>query len=195
MQPFDVTLRRKRILRDRFRIARDFGRAPSTPENPMFRLVPQRFGKKNFTPVFEQQFGPTREVRFKYNPHGTLDGGVHQLWVVTGIAKDPTIAQCAITQPDFAAQLSANNLSFRIPLQMLGLGLIDSIQDSEIRARHDATAAQRAALEISGHPNTSGNDGTITRFGWKAQNKSITVFAGEPTTSKWASPTNCFPRL
>ena len=25
----------------------------------------------------------------------------------------------------------------------------------------------------------SGNDGTITRFGWKAQNKSLMVFAGE----------------
>lgn len=30
-----------------------------------------------------------------------------------------------------------------------------------------------------GHPNTSGNDGTITRFGWKAQNKSLGIFAGE----------------
>ena len=27
--------------------------------------------------------------------------------------------------------------------------------------------------------NTSGNDGTITRFGWKAQNKSLLIFAGE----------------
>ena len=34
-------------------------------------------------------------------------------------------------------------------------------------------------LGISGHPNYSGNDGTITRFGWKAQNKSLGVFSGE----------------
>jgi CxxC motif-containing protein (DUF1111 family) len=27
--------------------------------------------------------------------------------------------------------------------------------------------------------NTSGNDGTITRFGWKAQNKSLEIFAAE----------------
>jgi CxxC motif-containing protein (DUF1111 family) len=40
----------------------------------------------------------------------------------------------------------------------------------------NATASQRAALGIAGHPNRNGNDGTITRFGWKAQNKSITVF-------------------
>jgi CxxC motif-containing protein (DUF1111 family) len=28
-----------------------------------------------------------------------------------------------------------------------------------------------SALGISGRPNRNGNDGTITRFGWKAQNK------------------------
>src|SRR6185295_14704254 len=34
-------------------------------------------------------------------------------------------------------------------------------------------------LGISGKLNTSGNDGTVTRFGWKAQNKSLHIFAGE----------------
>ena len=100
---------------------------PMLPENPLFRLVPHRFGKKNIVPSFEGQFGPIREVRFKYNPDGTRDGGVHQLWVVTGINNDPTIADCRITQPDFATQEAPDNVSFRIPLQMLGLGLIDSI--------------------------------------------------------------------
>jgi hypothetical protein len=64
------------------------------PENPMFRLVPHRFGKKNVVPSFEEQFGPIREVRFKYKPDGTRDGAVHQLWVVRGIKNDPTIAVC-----------------------------------------------------------------------------------------------------
>jgi len=32
---------------------------------------------------------------------------------------------------------------------------------------------------ISGGFNRNGNDGTITRFGWKAQNKSLQIFAGE----------------
>ena len=62
---------------------------------------------------------------------------------------------------------------------MKGLGLIEFIQDREILAKHDATAAQRAALGITGHPNRSGNDGTITRFGWKGQNKSIAMLAAE----------------
>jgi Di-haem oxidoreductase, putative peroxidase len=166
---------------------------PMLPENPQFQLVPHRFGKKNNVPSFEEQLGPIREVRFKYNPDGTRDGGVHQLWVVAGINNDPTIANCSIKQPDFAAQQAAGNLSFRIPLQMLGLGLIDAIQDREILNRHDATAAQRAALGITGHPNRSGNDGTIMRFGWKAQNKSLPMFAGEAYNVEMGITNEMFP--
>jgi hypothetical protein len=166
---------------------------PMLPENPLFRLVPLRFGKQNVVPTFEQQYGPIREVRFKFNPDGTRDGGVHQLWVVTGITTDPTLTSCSLAQPNFASQLKAGNLSFRIPLQMLGLGLIDSIQDREILSHFNATASQRAALGIAGHPNRSGNDGTITRFGWKAQNKSITMFAAEAYNVEMGITNELFP--
>ena len=76
---------------------------------------------------------------------------------------------------------------------MTGLGLIESIQDREILARHDATAASRAPLGIEGHPNRSGNDGTVTRFGWKAQNKSITIFAGEAYNVEVGITNEVFP--
>ena len=79
------------------------------------------------------------------------------------------------------------------PLQMTGLGLIESIQDREIMARFAATASQRTALGITGHPNRSGNDGTITRFGWKAQNKSITMFAGEAYNVEMGITNELFP--
>ena len=166
---------------------------PMQPENPLFRLVPNRFGKRNVAPLFERQYGPILEVRFKYNPDGTPDGGVHQLYVITGINNDPTISGCSISQPDFATQQSSNNLSFRIPLQLFGLGLIDSIQDREITNSFNATASQRAALGIGGHPNRSANDGTITRFGWKAQNKSITMFAGEAYNVEMGVSNELFP--
>jgi hypothetical protein len=166
---------------------------PQLPENPLFRLVPLRFGKQNTVPSFELQYGPIREVRFQYNPDGTRDGGVHQLWTVRGITRDPTIPNCALTQPNFAAQNSAGNLSFRIPLQMLGLGLIESIQDQTILTSFNNTANQRAALGITGHPNRSGNDGTITRFGWKAQNKSITMFAAEAYNVEMGITNELFP--
>jgi Di-haem oxidoreductase, putative peroxidase len=93
----------------------------------------------------------------------------------------------------FSGQLQAGNLSFRIPLQMLGLGLIDSIQDREILRRFNATADQRSGLGIAGHPNRSGNDGTITRFGWKAQNKSITMFAAEAYNVEMGITNELFP--
>ena len=32
---------------------------------------------------------------------------------------------------------------------------------------------------VSGQTNNNGNDGTVARFGWKAQNKSLLIFAGE----------------
>ncbi len=166
---------------------------PRQAENPQFSLVPHRFGKQNVVPSFENQFGPAREVRFKFNPDGTRDGGVHQLWTVRGITKDPTIPNCALTQPDFESEYAKGNLAFRIPLQMLGLGLIESIQDREILAQHDATAGLRSQFGITGHPNRSGNDGTITRFGWKAQNKSITIFAGEAYNVEVGITNEVFP--
>src|SRR5215469_12193484 len=115
------------------------------------------------------------------------------LWTVRGSTNDPTIPNCALTQPDFEAEVRAGNLAFRIPLQMTGLGLIESIQDREILAQHDATAALRELLGIGGHPNRSGNDGTITRFGWKAQNKSITMFAGEAYNVEMGITNELFP--
>jgi hypothetical protein len=166
---------------------------PKQAENPQFGLVPHRYGRLNTIPSFEHQFGPIREVRFKYKADGTADGGVHQLWTVRGSTNDKTIPNCALTQPDFETEAKAGNLAFRIPLQMLGLGLMESIQDREILAQHDATAGPRGSLGITGHPNRSGNDGTITRFGWKAQNKSITIFAGEAYNVEMGITNEAFP--
>ena len=166
---------------------------PQQAENPQFRLIPHRYGRQNVVPSFEHRFGPIREVRFKHKPDGTPDGGVHQLWTVRGSINDSTIPNCSLTQPDFEAEYKNGNLAFRIPLQMTGLGLLESIQDREILSQHDATASLRAPLGITGHPNRSGNDGTITRFGWKAQNKSITIFAGEAYNVEMGITNEAFP--
>ena len=180
---------------------------PKPPENVQFDLIPHRFGRVNIVPSFEQQFGPAREVRFIYkvdavtgdflrdqNGNKIFDGGVHQLWTVKGTQGDQTIPNCALTQPNFAKQVQQNNVAFRIPTPMLGLGLVESIQDREILARQ-ALAQQNGALAlgISGHPNRSGNDSTITRFGWKAQNKSITMFAGEAYNVEMGITNELFP--
>jgi hypothetical protein len=57
---------------------------------------------------------------------------------------------------DFETPYRNGNLSFRIPLQLFGLGLIDAIQDLTILNSSAATASLRTALGISGIPNRSG---------------------------------------
>jgi hypothetical protein len=170
------------------------------PENPMFRLIPQRKGAKNSVPSFIQQFGPIREVRFAKKPNGTPDGGVHQLFSVLGRSdvfpsgQPNTCTAEALPPTDFETQFKNSNLRFRIPLQLFGLGILDSIQDREILARHNASAEVREELGIYGMPNRSGNDGTITRFGWKAQNKSIMIFAGEAYNVEMGVTNDLFPQ-
>ena len=144
------------------------------------------FGARNAVPSFITLNGPIREARFKFKPDGTRDGNVHALYVISGRVDDTGDASsCNLAQEDFAAQLAQNNVIFRIPTPMFGAGLIEMIPDSVIRANLKANAFQKAAVGIfgrhnvlSGAPN-HGNDGTITRFGWKAQNKSLLAFSGE----------------
>jgi len=170
------------------------GNVEQQAENPLFRLVPNRFGKQNVVPDFEEQFGPIREVRFLTNSDGSPDNGVHQLYTIAGITTDPTIPDCQQGQPDFAAHEASGNIAFRIPLQMFGLGLIDSIQDSDIKSEFANSAVKRAEFGIAGRPNISANDNTITRFGWKAQNKSITIFAGEAYNVEMGITNEVFPQ-
>ncbi len=166
-------------------------------ENPMFDLIPHRNGATNVIPPFITQFGPIREMRLLRHPDGTPDGGVHQLFTVAGRTDDPTVPGCnssIIPQPNFAKEIANKNIGLRIPLQEFGLGLIDSIQDREIVARHDATAARRATLGVKGAMNRSANDGTISRFGWKAQNKSLTIFSGEAYNVEMGVTNELFPQ-
>ena len=107
---------------------------------------------------------------------GTPDGGVHNLFSIAGRSD---AVGCNLRQPNFAAQLNANNVIFRIPTPLFGLGLVENTADYVLQANLAATAGQRAQVGIGGRFNTSANDGTIMKFGWKAQNKSLTVFAGE----------------
>jgi CxxC motif-containing protein (DUF1111 family) len=70
-----------------------------------------------------------------------------------------------------------NNIIFRIPTPTFGLGLIENIDDTTLLA--NAAANANNSQGVGGTFNREGNAGTITRFGWKAQNKSLEIFAGE----------------
>ena len=146
-------------------------------------------GARNTVPAFIQSDGPIRVVRFRRGADGRPDGGVHDLFVITGRSDAPPA--CAIKQPDFS---QTQNLGFRIPAPVFGAGLIESIPDSALIANLAANSARKQMLGIQGHFNTSGNDGTITRFGWKAQNKSLTIFSGEAYNVEVGVTNELFPQ-
>jgi CxxC motif-containing protein (DUF1111 family) len=148
------------------------GTAPAV--NPQ-ATIPDTF-TANVLPSFIRADGPVREARFKYKADGSRDGGVHALFVVTGHDDAPG---CTAEQEDFAAQVARDNVIFRIPTPVFGAGLIEQIPDRVILANQAANARVKGAVGISGRPNRNDNDGTITRFGWKAQNKSLLLFSGE----------------
>ncbi len=130
---------------------------------------------QNTLPSFITASGPVREARFVRNADGTPDGGVHALFTIGGRSDTPS--GCNLVQENFAAQVSANNVIFRIPTPTFGLGLIEAIPDSTLA--QNLASSGGAAFGIAGRLNRNGNDGTVTRFGWKAQNKSLVIFSGE----------------
>ena len=145
-------------------------------------------GATNKIPRFITANGPVREARFIRNPNGSPDGGVHDLFVITGRSDAPG---CNITQPDFESAIEQGNIIFRIPTPLFGAGLVESITDTAIVT--NAANPHKAALGISGQVNRSGNDGTVTRFGWKAQNKSLVMFAGEAYNVEQGVTNELFP--
>src|SRR5438034_5566235 len=146
-------------------------------------------GANNQVPFFVQPGGPAREARFKDQADVVYrDVSVHDLFVITGRSDAPS--GCQIAQEDFSAQADRNNLIFRIPTPTFGLGLVEAIPDSAIAQGLGQDSAAKQAMGIYGRVsrvpigmnstvNRNGNDGTIARFGWKAQNKSLLLFSGE----------------
>lgn len=154
--------------------------SPQNPiPNPQVALATLD-GATNSVPSFIAANGPVREARFiltdSTNFSSPLDGGVHALYTIKGRTD---AAGCNLGQPPFPKELPRGNVIFRIPTPVFGLGLVEDTPDTTLRSNFNATASARASLGIGGSFNTSGNDGSITRFGWKAQNKSLLVFAAE----------------
>jgi CxxC motif-containing protein (DUF1111 family) len=169
------------------------GTSPSV--NPQL-AVANAEGATNSVPEFITLNGPVREARFKFvtDQHGratnTPDGGVHGLFTIKGRSD---AASCQMGQPNFEQMMQQNNVSFRIPTPTFGLGLIESISDDSIVANEVAQQSSGRSFGISGMANRSGNDGSITRFGWKAQNKSLVMFSGEAYNVEMGITNELFP--
>jgi CxxC motif-containing protein (DUF1111 family) len=171
------------------------GSSPSV--NPQI-AVATKAGAKNIVPFFITLNGPVRAARFKLKGDGTPDGGVHNLYTIAGRNDAPG---CGLAQPDFKREAARDNLIFRIPIPVFGAGLIEAITDESILANWQAEPSSREAMKVGGKPNrrgpgrvnTSSNDGSITRFGWKAHNKSLMIFAGEAYNVEQGVTNELFP--
>src|SRR5262249_6003126 len=146
--------------------------------NPQVALA-KLDGATNTVPSFITNNGPVREARFivqdATNLYSLQDGGVHDLYTIQGRTD---AVGCTLAQPNFSTQVANGNVIFRIPTPTFGLGLVENTPDATLQSNLAAAQGAGNRLGIYGSFNTSGNDGTITRFGWKAQNKSLLIFSG-----------------
>jgi len=172
------------------------GSGPAT--NPESLLVGMGVvdGASNTVPSFVTAHSPVREVRFPFftNSSGSPNtnspnGGVEAIFTVTGLSG---AGHCNLSQPNFAQAIANNNIIFRIPTPTFGLGLVENLDDSTLIGVQRSVAGN--GVGISGTFNHNGNDGTISRFGWKAQNKSLLLFAGEAYNVEEGITNELFPQ-
>jgi CxxC motif-containing protein (DUF1111 family) len=172
---------------------------PNIGQNPQVALATDHHGM-NKLPFFVKPDGPVREARFKFVVENgrvdrdDLDGGVHDLFTIQGRDDLPTPNSCVLAQENFQQAQDQDNLSLRIPTPVFGGGLIEMIDDATILANLKANGAEKSRLGIRGRANRSANDGTITRFGWKAQNKSLIMFSHEAYSVEIGETNQMFPQ-
>ena len=160
---------------------------PVNPQVSLATLIPAmqaQVDKVTQTVPIISANGPVREVRFQ------TDGGVHDLFTIAGLQGTPE--NCTLSQANFEAAASGGFpgiMRFRIPTPLFGLGLIEAIEDFTIVSNVHGGKP----FGIGGSLNRNGNDGTVTRFGWKAQNKSLVIFAGEAYNVEQGITNELFP--
>src|ERR1700694_929197 len=92
-------------------------------------------GATNTVPSFITSNGPVREARFistnVADTHAASDGGVHALYTIKGRSD---AVGCNLAQPDFATAVAQNNVIFRIPTPLFGLGFVEATPDAAFAA-------------------------------------------------------------
>jgi CxxC motif-containing protein (DUF1111 family) len=168
--------------------------------NPEAQFTSNGVAPGNITPSFVTPNGPTVEARFPFffNNNGSVNynapnGGVEDLFTVTG-RSDVGVCNNSATlpQPSFATAVAENNIIFRIPTPTFCSGLIENLDDSTLL--NNQLANYNNYFGVAGTFNHNGNDGTISRFGWKAQNKSLHIFSGEAYNVEMGISNLLFPQ-
>ena len=136
--------------------------------------------------------GPSLEVRIIAGGGSggfvVQQGSVAELFTIEGRSD---AAGCTLGQFPFSS-LGPKSIAFRIPTPTFGLGFVEATPDEALMA-NSPLGTTTANGVVKGVFNRSGNDGTITRFGWKAQNKSLMIFAGEASNVEMGVTNELFP--
>ena len=115
---------------------------------------------------------------------------MHQLFTIAGRSDG---GSCGITQPDFVTAAADNNLVLRQVIPTYGDGLMEVVRNSDIINNMNANLTVKKTLGITGHPNYSGNDGSIQRFGWKAQIRSTLLMSAQQMNVEMGVTNETFP--
>jgi CxxC motif-containing protein (DUF1111 family) len=167
-----------------------------------FFLVYDEFGAINYMPFFESLNGAAMNARFpnQLTNLSIPDGMVHQVFTITGRSD---AADCDLDQPNFSlastqspptgASDLTSNMSFRIPIALFGDGLIEIIENiSLLNNQAFQCSTYQATLGICGTVSYA-PDGSVNRFGWKAQNRSLLIFSGEAFNVEMGVSNEQFP--
>ena len=156
--------------------------------NPYDRIA-RDHGASNELPRFAS--GAIKVARFLRHADGSPDGGVHNLFVVSGRSDLGQSGACQIAQPDFETAIAEHNVAYRQVTPIFGAGLMEAIEDSEIIANKQKHLSEKKQLGIGGHENVDSH-GVITRFGWKAQ-ESLRIFTADAMVTELGESNQLFP--
>ncbi len=166
------------------------GAAPFT--NGFFQVFDLN-GALNEMPSFESEAGVMANARFPQvlpgNPYPIPAGFTQELFTITGRSD---AGSCDLEQPNFNGAQAANDLIFRTPLPMFGDGLMEIIPETQLLANQTAECAEEASTGICGTPQLA-PDTTISRFGWKAQERSALIFSSAAYNTEEGVSTEGFP--
>jgi CxxC motif-containing protein (DUF1111 family) len=166
------------------------GAAPFT--NGFFQVF-DLDGALNEMPSFETATGPMMNARFPQsiagNPYSAPAGYTEELFTITGRSD---AGSCDLEQPSFSTAQGQNDIIFRTPLPMFGDGLMEIIPETQLLSNWDSECANEATTGICGTPQLA-PDTTISRFGWKAQERSALIFSAAAYNTEEGVSTESFP--
>ena len=138
------------------------------------------FGAGNVVPSFIRPNGPIREARFQNNPDGSPRR--RRARAVRDQRASTDRQRQRLQHRAGGLRDAGPQPQHHLPDSHAGVRRRADRNDQGQRASSPTCAANSPTKRSSasrGRLNRNGNDGTVSRFGWKAQNQSLLLFSGE----------------